>query len=224
MLYLLLAITSTLGLTIPWGFIVRGDATATAEKIASSQLAYRLCVVSDLTAQVLFVFLVLALYQLLKEANKRLAVLMVALVFVQVPMAFASMLCGIGPLVLSNGSAYWSAFDRHQLDALTMGFLSMRSYSIDAVTALWGLWLLPFGLLIFRSGFIPRIFGVFLIIACFSDLAISVTALLFPTYASTVQKLRVLGLGEIMIILWLIIKGTRSEALDGEPSVSGTAS
>ena len=224
MLYLLLAITSSLGLNIPWGFIVHGDATATAEKIASSQLSYRLCVVSDLAAQVLFVFLALALYQLFKEVNKRLAVLMVALVLVQVPMAFASMLCGIAPLVLSNGAPYWSAFDQHQLDALTMGFLSMRSYSIDAVTTLWGLWLLPFGLLVFRSGFIPRIFGVFLVIACFADLAISVTALLFPAYASTVQKLRALGVGELMIILWLLIKGTRSESWTADRPSPATAS
>jgi hypothetical protein len=71
-----------------------------ADEIASSQLFYRLCVVSDLASQILFVFLVLALHQLLKGVNQRQAPLMVALVLVQVPMRFASMLCGIAPLVL----------------------------------------------------------------------------------------------------------------------------
>jgi hypothetical protein len=220
-LYLLMSVTVTFGLTIPSGFIVRGDAAATAEKIVSSQLFYRLCVISDLAAQILFVFLALALYHLFKEVNKRLAVLLVALVLVQVPMEFASMLCAIAPLVLSNGAAYWSAFDKHQLDALTMGFLSMRSYSIDAVTALWGLWLLPFGLLVFRSGFIPRILGVLLIVACFADLSISVISLLFPAYGHIMHKLMVLGIGEPLMILWLLIMGASSEPLEGQPSESG---
>ena len=92
-LYLLLGVTSALSLSFPSAFIVRGDAAATAEKIASSQLLYRLYVVSGLASQILFVFLALALYQLLKGVNKRQATLMVALVLVQVPMSFAIMLC-----------------------------------------------------------------------------------------------------------------------------------
>ena len=63
-LYLLMAVTVAFGLSIPSGFIVRGDAAATADKIASSHLFYRFCVISDLAAQILFVFLVLVLYQL----------------------------------------------------------------------------------------------------------------------------------------------------------------
>ncbi len=217
-LYLLMAVTVSFGLSIPSGFLIRGDAAATADKIVASQLFYRFCVLSDLAAQILYVFLVLVLYQLFEGVNKRQAALMVALVLVQVPMAFANMLCGIAPLVLSNGAAYWSAFDKHQLDALTMGFLTLRGYGIDAVTAFWGLWLLPFGLLVFRSGFIPRIFGVFLIIGCFADLIISVTSILFPAYGSIVHKLMVLGVGELLIILWLLIKGTRFEPVEGQPS------
>ena len=91
-LYLLLGVTSALEMSIPSVFIVHGDAAATVGKIASSQLLYRLYVVSGLVSQILFVFLVLALYQLLKGVNKRQASLMVALVLVQVPMAFANTL------------------------------------------------------------------------------------------------------------------------------------
>ena len=217
LLYLLLAVTSTVGLSIP-SFIVRGDAAATASKINSHQLFYRLCIVSDLASQIVFVFLVLTLYQLFKGVSERQAGLMVALVLVQVPMTFASMLCGIAPLVLLNGADYWSVFDKHQLDAFTMGFLGLRSYGISAVTALWGLWLLPFGLLIFRSGFIPRIFGVILIVGCFADLTVSVTSLLFPAYEHAVSKLLILGVGEILIILWLLIMGAKVKPLDAQAS------
>lgn len=214
LLYLLMGVASIFSLSIPSAFIVRGDAAATADKIASSQLFYRLCVVSDLAAQVFFVFLVLALYQLLKAVDKRLATLMVALVLVQVPMAFANMLGGMAPLVLLNGADFWSVFDKHQLDALAMGSLTLRGYGINAIIALWGLWLLPFGILVFRSGFIPRILGVFLIVACFADLAISVTSLLFPAYERIAHNLMIFGVGELLIILWLVIKGARAQPLD----------
>ena len=217
LLYLIMAVASAFGLNIPSGFIVRGDAAATANKIAASELFYRICVVSDLVSQILFVFLVLTLYQLLKGVNERQAALMVALVLVQVPMAFANMLVGIVPLVLLNGADYWAVFDKPQLDALTMGALTLRSYGINAIWAFCGLWLLPFGLLIFRSGFIPRILGVILIVGCFGDLAISVTSLLFPAYGHIVSKLTILGVGELLIILWLLIKGARVQPLD-EPA------
>ena len=220
-LYLLLGVTSALEMRIPSVFIVDGDAAATVGKIASAQLLYRLYVVSGLVSQILFVFLVLALYQLLKGVNKRQASLMVALVLVQVPMAFANTLCGLAPLVLLNGADYWSAFDKHQLDAMTMGFLSLQSYGTSAAMALWGLWLLPFGVLVFRSGFIPGILGIFLIIGCFGWLAISVTSLLFPAYARIANRFTVLAIGEILIILWLVIWGARTSPPEGQSSEPG---
>jgi len=220
-LYLLLGVTAALEMSLPSVFMVHGDAAATVGKIASSQLLYRLYAVSGLVSQILFVFLVMALHQLLKGVNRRQAALMVALVLVQVPMAFANTLCGLAPLVLSNGADYWSAFDKHQLDAMTMGFLSLKSYGTSAVMALWGLWLLPFGMLVFRSGFIPRILGVFLVIGCFGWLGISVTSLLFPAYARIANQFTVLAIGEILIILWLIIMGARTTPLEGQLSESG---
>jgi hypothetical protein len=82
----------------------------------------------------------------------------------------------------------------------------------------WGLWLLPFGILVFRSGFIPRILGVFLVIGCFGWLGISVTSLLFPAYARIANQFTVLAIGEILIILWLVIMGARTTPLEGQPS------
>jgi hypothetical protein len=215
-LYLLLAVTSTVGLSIPGSFTIRGDAAATAAKLASHEMFYRLCIVSEVASQVLFVFLVLALFRLLRGVNERLAVLMVTLVLVQVPMTFATTLVAMAPLIALHGPAYWSAFDKHQMDAATMGFLRLREIGISAVTALWGLWLLPFGLLVFRSGFIPRFLGVVLIVGCCADLSVSAVSLLFPAFEQAIQPLRALGVGEILIIVWLLIKGARTEPEDNQ--------
>lgn len=216
LLYLLLAITSIVGLSIPGSFMVRGDAAATAAKLASHEVFYRLCIASDVASQVVFVFLVLAFFRLLRGVNERLAVLMVALVLVQVPMVFATDLVAMVPLAILHGPAYWSAFDKPQLDTATIGFLRLREIGINMVTALWGLWLLPLGLLVFRSGFIPRFLGVVLIVGCFADLAVSVVSLLLPAYEQAIQPLRALGFGEILIILWLLMKGAQSEPADDQ--------
>ncbi len=213
-LYLVLGATSVIGLNIPSKFFVPGDAAATVAKIESAKFFYRVCLFSGLATQVISVFLALALYQLLRGVSERQAWLMVAFVLVQVPMAFANTLCGFAPLALTNGAGYWSAFDKHQLDAMTMGFLSVGTYGEHAIMALWGLWLLPLGILVFRSGFIPKILGVFLVIACFGWLGISVTSLLFPAYAHTASRFAVLAVGEVLLILWLLIKGARTTPME----------
>ncbi len=219
LLYLLMSVAAVVAFgNVPTWSMVGGDAVATANKIAASPMLYRIGVLSDLVAQILFVFLVLALFELFKGVNKKLTALMVALVLVQVPMAFANMLLGIAPLILLSGDDYLSVFDKGQLDAMALGFLNLRGYGIKANMAFWGLWLLPFGLLVFRSGFIPRILGVLLIVGCFGYLAVSTTSLLFPAYAHTVNPLTGLAIGEILIVLWLVIKGARTESLEHQPS------
>ncbi len=128
-IYLLLAVTAPFSLLyIPSAFIVRGDAAATANNIVSSELLYRVGVVSDLAAHIIFVFVVMALYHLLKEVNKRHAALMAALALVSVPLGFVNTLNMSAPLILLNGADLLAPFDQQQLDALAYAFLRLRSH------------------------------------------------------------------------------------------------
>lgn len=224
LLYLLTAITGAFSIMyIPSAFIVPGDATATASKIVASELLYRIGVVSDLVAQIIFVLLVLALYQLLKVVDKRYALLMVALALVSVPMSFLNMLNQIAPLILLSGADFLSVFDKSQLDALAMMFLRLRSHGIVTIEAFWGLWLFPFGLLVIKSGFFPRILGVLLMLACFAYLTSSLTSLLLPRSGHFVSQLMLVpaAVGELSIILWLLIKGAKVQPSGGQVSRSG---
>ena len=215
LLYLLMAAASVVSFSIlPASNLVGADAAAILETIASSQLRYRIGVLTELAAQILSVFAVLALYDLLKDVDKRQAVLLVVLSLVSTSMSFVNMLLGVAPLVLLSGADYLAPFDERQLDALAMGFLTLRGYGMGAQMAMFGLVLLPFGSLVFRSGFIPRILGVLLIVGCFPYLAVSVTSLLFPASARAASRLLVLGVGEILIILWLLFVGVQTRPLD----------
>ncbi len=216
--YLLLGITSVFGLLgVP---LVRGDATTIADTIAASEFFFRVAIVSDLIAGVCAIFLVLLLYQLLKPVNNELAALMAILLLVSVPISFAIALNDVAAQILLSDANFLSVFEKPQLDALAMVFLGLHSHGVFAVEIFWGLWLLPFGLLVFKSRFLPRILGVLLIIAGFAYVAHSFTSLLLPgqryivyEYATMVAR----AAGEFPIMFWLLIKGADFNRSLGEP-------
>jgi len=213
-LYLLMAVTGLFGIMyVPSTIIVSGDATASVNNILASELLFRAGIVSNLICQTTFIFLVTVLYRLFKEVNKKHALLMLALVVVSVPIAFLNMLNQIIALQLLSGSDFLKAFEPEQLNALVMVFLNLYTEGIAVVEIFWGLWLLPFGLLVFKSGFVPRIFGVLLMLACFAYLTESVTHLLFPRYGHTVMLIVSMpqAVGELAMMLWLLIKGVKDE-------------
>ncbi len=212
LLYLLMGITGPIGLVvIPSNIIVSGDAIATANNIMNSELLFRFGIISNLICQTSFIFLVLALNRLFKGVNEKHAKLMVSLVIAAVPIAFLLELTQVAVLVLLNGSDYLKVFEPEQLNALAMVFLNLHQQGILIVGIFWGLWLFPFGYLVIKSGFIPKIFGILLIIGCFAYLTDSLTALLIPQRKEIISTLLMLplGAGEISTILWLLIKGVR---------------
>ncbi|MEA2765403.1 MAG: hypothetical protein QOK07_1807 [Gemmatimonadaceae bacterium] len=203
---------------VPSVFLVRGDATATARNVVNAAALYRLGILSQLASQTIFVFLVLVLYDLFKDVDRQYARLMVTLVAISVAFEFVNCLNLVAPLILLSGADFLSVFTKAQVDALAMVFLKLRNEGLGIVSALWGLWLLPFGVLVLKSRFIPRILGVLLIVACFAYLADSVTSIVFPTRTQMVSSvtLPLGGLGELLIVLWLLTMGANTH----QPEVS----
>ncbi|MFZ0960917.1 MAG: DUF4386 domain-containing protein [Terriglobia bacterium] len=211
--YLLMGIAAPISLMyVPGKLIVWGNATATANNILTSQSLFRIGIVSGLASGIIFIFLALALYRLLKGVNQPRAALMVILAVAQVPIGFVNELNQIAALVLVRGADFLSAFDKPQRDALAMLFLHVHGQGIIVSEIFWGLWLFPFGLLVFRSGFLPRVLGVWLIVNGFAYVTMSLTALLLPEYQRIVDKIAFPALlGEMAIMLWLLIMGANAE-------------
>jgi hypothetical protein len=124
-------------------------------------------------------------------------------------------------LLLVSGADFLSVFEKPQRDALAMLFLRLHHHGVLANEIFWGLWLFPFGGLVYRSRLLPRFLGVWLIIGGFGYLAISFTGLLLPQYEDMVSNIAFPGmLGELAIMLWLLIKGAKPQPLDAAASSS----
>lgn len=198
---------------VPSVLVVPGDAASTASNIMASEWLIRSGTVSVLISQIVFVFLVLALYRLLKPVNESHAMLMGVLALPAVPIAFLNEVNHVAVLRLLS-SADQGAYSANQLHALVMLFLEMREGGILFALVFWGLWLLPLGLLVFRSGFLPKLLGVLLVIGGVGYLLDVGAQLLFPG-ASTIGRVTsvfamLAAMGELLFALWLVIKGVNA--------------
>jgi hypothetical protein len=209
--YLSMVLTAPFSLIyVPGKLIVRGNATATADNILAHETMFRLSILGDLVGQVIFICLAIALYRLLSGTNKTWAGLMVAFVLVSAAVGFLNTLNNIAALLLFRGGEFLTAFDKAQRDAFGMLFIRLHSQGIFIDEIFWGLWLFPFGLLVFRSGFLPRFLGVWLMINCFGYAFLSITALFFPNYyGAAFRYSQPVLFGELAIMLWLLIKGAK---------------
>ena len=209
LLYLLGSIPGFFALIyVPTRLIVHNDAVATARNLAAHETLFRLGIAADLAGQAFFVFVALALYHLFAGVNRRHALSMLTLILVAIPIAFLNELNGIAAILLVRGQYFLAVLDEPQRNALAMLFLRLHGQGFAIAGVFWGLWLFPMGMLVYRSGFLPRLLGVFLMIGCFAYLANSFTDLVLPQYAAAVSRwMDPLQLVEVIFMLWLIIRG-----------------
>ena len=173
---------------------------------------FRLGFVSNLVGQILFLFLVLTLYNLLKSVDKGQARLMGILVVAGVSVVFHNSLNQYVPILLLSSAGHLSAFNPAQLQTLSMVYLDMYNHGNIIAEIFWGLWLIPLGLLVYKSGFIPKALGVLLMIGCFGHLISFLSIFLFPGYNAILIPIGyTLMFGEVPVFLFLLIKGVKDQ-------------
>lgn len=215
--YLLLTVIGPLRLIyIPNKLFVDGNATATANNIAAHEWLFRFGMVADLVCAVILIFLVLAFYRLFKGVDQNLAVLVVIFGGVMPAVIyFVNAVSDASALTMVRGADFLSVFDKPQRDALAMLFLRLHDEQNTAAEILWGVWLFPLAILVYRSRFLPRFLGVWLTINGFAYVIMSFTGILLPQYQDkmfTISQPALLG--ELVLMLWLVIKGAKPPALD----------
>ncbi|HEX9161819.1 MAG TPA: DUF4386 family protein [Thermoanaerobaculia bacterium] len=188
--------------------IATGDAAATARNILGSETLFRLSILSELISSIVFIFLVLAFYRLFRDVDRSHAIAMVVLVLVSIPVSLFNVLNNLAALWLLKGGGSLVAMSQSQLQGLAMIFLRLHGAGLNIAAIFWGLWLLPLGVLIRRSGFVPRILGTLLLFNGIAYPAVTVIWLMLPDYTSIAARVALIPeLGEAWLMLWLLIKG-----------------
>jgi len=214
LLYLSLLIPGPLRLIyIPSKLIVSGNATATAGNIAAHEMLFRLGMMGDVVGAVLLIFVALALYRLFREVDPFQAVLVVILGGIMPAALYLFNVANdAATLMLVRGADFLSVFDKPQRDALAMMFLRLHDQEVYVAEIFWGLWLFPLGILVYRSRFMPRFLGVWLIFGGFAYLAMSFAGLVVPRYYDLAYRIGAPGrLAEIATMLWLLIMGAKEK-------------
>ena len=219
-LYFMLTALGVMNLMyVPAKLFVKGNAAATAHNILGSESLFRFSIASSLVSVVIFMFLVLALYRLFKEVDQPLAAGMVILVLVQVPIGFVDAVNQLAVLVLLRGADFLTVFDQPHREALAMLFLNLSEQMTIVSEIFWGLWLFPLGLLTYRSGFLPRFLGIWLLINGIAYLVMSFTGMMAPQSLKFVSKITFpLLFGEMAFMLWLVIRGARTKQVVERPA------
>jgi len=213
--YLLLVLIGPLRLMyIPNKLFVHGDAAATAANVAAHERLLRFGIAADLAGAVIIVFLGLAFYRLFAGVDRNLAVQVVIFGGIMPSVLYlVSVVCDLNALTLIQRTDFLSVFDTAQREALAMFFLVMRDHQNTAAEILWGVWLLPLALLVYRSRFLPRFLGVWLFINGIAYIAVSFTGVMWPQYQGKAFNWSQPALfAEIALMLWLVIKGAKPEA------------
>lgn len=195
--------------------IVFGDAIATANNILASEWLFRIGFVSDVLAGLLFLLAAWALYVLLKPVNKNIALLFLLLNLGGVAVQCINMLNLFSAVLLLSGADYLKVFQIDQLQTFAMFFLYLYKYGFMIAQFFYGAWLFPLGYLVFKSGYLPNILGIILMVECFGWLMYPFQFFLFPAYEVISYVSFAVGfIGEFSLTLWLLIKGVTEQKPD----------
>ena len=194
--------------------IVPGDAAATANNIIASQGLFRISICSFLIVVILDVVVAWALYVLLKPVNKSLSLLAGWFRLVYATIFGITLNNLFNVLQLLSGADYLTVFETNQLHVQVMLSLNAFIYGWDLGLVIFGLHLLILGYLVFKSGYIPKIFGILLMVASFGYLIDGFGKILLHNYNVTIAMFTFIG--ELLIIFWLLIKGAKIPEINPE--------
>jgi Domain of unknown function (DUF4386) len=214
-LYLALAIGSGFAFVALGRVVVPGDAAATLRNITGNETLFRLAMVADVLGQVAFALLAPVLYALFRTVDRVQAALLAILVLVPVPIALASVpqLFALLPLAHLAGTATAAA------QAATL--LETRAGGVLVAEVFWGLWLIPFGWLTWKSGFLPKVLGPLLALGSVGYLLASFGKLLVAgggAVAALVPACMVVStVAELAMVGWLLVFGIKLGVENGAP-------
>jgi len=192
--------------------IVFGDAATTARNIMAAEWQFCLGITGDLVSAVFFLLAAWALYKLLKPVNQDFALLFLLLNLGGVAVYSINLLNQFAAVLLLSGVGYLKAFQPDQLHSLAMFFLILHRNGYWIAQIFFGAWLLPLGYLVYKSGFLPKILGIVMMVHFVGWTLTTLQFFLFPGFTAITYVTYPLGfISEFGLTLWLLIMGAKEQ-------------
>jgi hypothetical protein len=195
--------------------IVAGDAVQTARNIAASERLFRISIASDLIQYASLVVLVVALYVVLRPINKNVTLLAAFWRLAENVILAVGTMNAFAAVRLLSGADYLRGVDTPQLPALAYTLLRVHGAGFNIGFVFLGLGSTVFSYLWFKSRYIPRalaalgIFGSLVLVI--GGLAIMV----FPSLSAVgLTYMLPLGIYEVTLGFWLLVKGIRAPIVE----------
>jgi hypothetical protein len=209
-LTLLMAVIAPFGMIyVPSTLVVPGDAAATANNIVASEGLLRLGIADNAVVFLIEIVLVVMLYVLLKPVSKTFSLIAAFARLAMTTVQGINLFNQFMALQVLSGAAYLNGFEPAQLHALALLFMN----AFESVALIWGLFfalhLAVLGALVYKSGYIPRVLGVLLIVASLCYLVQSFGTILLPGSSGIWSTVGLVSMVEIVFPVWLVIKGVR---------------
>jgi len=227
LLYLLQIPLGVFGiLYVPKVLMVPGNMAATASNILANEFLFRLGIVSTILCALVTIATALIIYKVLRYVNENYAKWILLFTLIVAPISMLNELNSVAVLLLLKSQEFATIFTPGQLHSLVSAFLDLHKYGHQIAGIFFGLWLLPMGYLVFKSTYIPKIIGVFLILTSLGYLIDFTTFFLYPNFGIIISEYT--WLGEVLMVLWLLIKGVNvakfekwnQESLKKQPGIT----
>jgi hypothetical protein len=214
-LWLLMFIFGPIAQIVRSKIFVNGDMEATANNIIANESLFRLGFASDLIMMVIFLLLPLVLYKLLHKVDKSLSILMVIFVMVSVPINMLNLLNEFASLNVLSGAEYLSVLAAEQIRAQAMLYYDLYLHGYEIANVFFALWLVPLGMLVYKSGFFPKILGILLVTGgCGLFLEVFIHFLLPGAAILNSALLIPQTVAEFAFLLWALIRGINESKTD----------
>jgi len=173
-----------------------GNAIATIENINASMGLFIIGVIAYFAGYICYIFVVNTLGKLFKDTDSKLTMMMKLIVYL-----------GVAVVLICKVMQVYAVYT-HQ-----SGFYTLYETGTAITTVFWGLWLLPLGLLILKSSFIPKTIGYLLLAACVTNLIDFTIHFFAPDTPDMVLTIcYIVGMiAEFGLVLWLLVKGVMRE-------------
>jgi hypothetical protein len=205
LLYLLQIPLGVFGIIyVPKFLIVSNNMAQSTANILANEFTFRLSIVSAILCALVTIGTGYFIYKVLVAVNKSYAKMIMIFTMIVAPITMINELNHVLILLLLKSDELKASYSTAQIQGLVNLFLDLHHYGLQIVNIFFGLWLLPMGYLIIKSGYIPKIIGFFLLLTCFGYQLDFLLCFLKPDFGIIISEYT--WLGEVMMVFYLLIK------------------